>query len=86
MNQQQLTQKPNIINTFDPTLNPKNAAKKDYEYIGDIIYNECMSRDTIKDIMELINQHGYKLGSPSESKETNIFCGLYMPMGKKTIT
>lgn len=82
MNQQQLMQEPDIINAFDPTLTPKNAEQKGYKYIGDIIYNECMTSDAIKDILELINKHGYKLGSPSISKESNIYRGLYMSLEK----
>ena len=82
MNQPPRVQIPDTTNSFDPALNPKNAKQNGYEYIGDIIYNECMPQSTIKDILELINKHGHKLGSPSESKEVNIYRGLYMPISK----
>lgn len=83
MSQQQLPQEPGIINAFDPTLNPKNAGQKGYKYIDDIIYNESNPNASTKDILELINEHGHKLGSPSESKEINIYYGLYMPIKEK---
>lgn len=79
---QQLLQKTNVANSFDPTLTPKNAEQKGYKHIGDIIYNEYLHQGTVKNIIELINQHGHKLGSPSESKEVNIYRGLYMPISK----
>lgn len=68
---------------FDPILTPKNAAEKGYKYIDDIIYDENKPNELIKDILELINKHGYKLGSPSETKEVNIYRGLYMPIEEK---
>lgn len=67
---------------IDLNLTPKNATEKGYKYIDDIIYDITKPTDTIKDIFVLINQHGYKLGSPSESKEINIYFGLYMPIEK----
>lgn len=69
--------------TIDPTLTPKNAKQKGYEYIDDIIYSEYMSQAATKHILKLINQHGYKLGAPSVSKESNIYRGLYMPIKEK---
>ncbi|MBU3978451.1 hypothetical protein KKE68_01985 [Patescibacteria group bacterium] len=66
----------------DPALTPKNATIKGYKYIDDIICDVNKPDNNPKDILELINQHGCKLGSPSQSKEINIYRGLYMPLEK----
>lgn len=83
MTQQQPPHAQKISNALDLTLNPKNATQKGYKYIDDIIYDEYILPDSLKEILELIDQHGYKLGAPYISKESNIYHGLYMPIVKK---
>lgn len=71
----------NTKNFIDLSLTPKNTHQRGYKYIDDIIYNE---QNPNEDILNLIHKYGYRLGSPSQSKETNIYYGLYMPIGEST--
>jgi hypothetical protein len=67
-------------NLVDFSLKQKNAKSKGYKYIGDIVYNAQNKNNIPKEISELINIHGYKLGSPSQTNENSTYCGLYMPI------
>lgn len=80
MNQQLTLEDDKISCIVDPTLTPANARQKGYKYIDDIIYDATKPNENIKDILELINIHGYRLGSPSETNQINPYFGLYMPI------
>ncbi len=61
----------------DLTLTPQNAEEKGYEYIDDVIYDKYNPNESVKDILDLINQHGHKLGKPSAQNDMGSYFGFY---------
>lgn len=69
------------VEVFDLTLTPENASLLGYKHIDDIIYNILAPATVKKDILRLIYENGFKLGSPT--KQNKPYYGLYAPVNKK---
>ena len=70
------------VEMFDLSLTPENAKKRGYEYIDDVIYSIFAMHNSLPDILKLVHQHGYKLGTPSRKNNFESFYGLYAPIKK----
>lgn len=68
------------VAVFDLSLTPENAAARGYKYIDDVIYNVFALNGAIIDILKLVKEKGYKLGTPSRQNEFEAFYGLYAPI------
>jgi len=67
------------VHFIDPTLTPQNAHSKGYTYIDDVIYDHQNPNDAMREILELINTEGYKLGTPDNPIYPDPYYGLYVP-------
>ena len=65
-----------LSNVFNPLLSPQDAKENGYVYVDDIIYN-VLEPNT--DVIDLIQEHGYKLGLAQQGSELESYFGLYMP-------
>ena len=63
---------------FDPSLTPRNAKGKGYDYIDDVIYDFLNPSEAMIDILEFARQFQGKLGTPSNATLNQSF-GLYVP-------
>jgi hypothetical protein len=68
------------VTIVDSTLTPQNAKERGYEYIDDVFYNVYSLNDAFYDILKLIKENGYKLGTPSHQNDFEFFYGLYAPI------
>ena len=66
-----------LSNIFNPLLTPHDARENGYVYVDDIIYHILQPQH---DILELIQDHGYKLGLGIQGDEVDSYFGLYMPI------
>lgn len=62
---------------IDLTLSSQTARKRGYEYIDDVFYDGAK---TLEEIIELLSEHGYKLGKPSKQSLTDSYYGFYAPI------
>lgn len=67
-----------LSNIFNPLLTPSDARENGYVYVDDIIYHIL---EPNSEIIELLQEHGYKLGiaMKGDGEEEDSYFGLYMP-------
>ena len=68
------------VEIFDLTLTPENASLSGYKHIDDIVYNVLAPTQAKRDILRLIYENGFKLGSPTRANKP--LYGLYAPINK----
>lgn len=68
----------NGVEIFNVLLTPCNAMALGYKYLEDVVYNVIAPTRAKKDILQLVYEKGYKLGSPL--KENKPCYGLYAPL------
>lgn len=64
---------------IDESLTPENAKEKGYEYVGESIYQADAPYDAMKDIIEMVEKEGVKLGCSIHNRNAG-FCGIYKPL------
>jgi hypothetical protein len=68
------------VEIFDLSLTPDTANLFGYKHIDDIVYNILAPTNAKNDILQLIYENGFKLGSPTKIKKP--YYGLYAPINK----
>lgn len=63
----------------DDTLTPENAPSRGYEHEWDVIYQTDAPYIAMKDVIDLVENDGYKLGCPASNPDSD-FCGIYKPI------
>lgn len=69
----------------DMTLTPENAPRKGYRYVDDVLYDVFALSDSLKDILQLAMDNGFKLGIPSPRNDFEFFYGLYAPQKREEL-
>ena len=65
---------------IDDSLTPENAKEKGYEYVGESIYQTDAPYDAMKDIIDMVENQGMKLGTSVHTFGGENFCGIYNPL------
>lgn len=66
-----------LASLIDWTLTPKNALKRGYQFIDDLLYD---SQAPLPEVLTLVKEDGCKLGSPDSKTYDSPCCGLYTPL------
>ncbi len=64
----------------DHSLTPKNAEKRGYEWVADVMYDREAPYEAMEDIVSLVEEDGYKLGCTLSKMMADAMQGLYRPL------
>ena len=68
-----------VASLFDLSLTPRNAGKKGYTYIDDVIFDQINPSEAIRDLIELSHVVPCKFGKPNNVVGNDPYYGLYIP-------
>ncbi len=68
---------------IDENLTPENAISRGFEWVGNVAYDREAPLEEMKEIIELVDIEGHKLGHPLSKLASGILYGLYKPLREK---